>query len=68
MQMKKRRTLLYTLVRYRDRKVERVRYTDRNIKRVRYRDRDKKIERVEEEMADNYSDEEEDDIIHIGEI
>ena len=34
----------------------------------RYRDRDIKIERVEEEMAANYSDEEEDDIIHIGEI
>ena len=68
MQMKKRRTLLYTLVRYRDRKVERVRYTDRNIKRVRCRDRDRNIERMEEEIAANYADEEEDDIKRIDEI
>ena len=54
----KKRTILNALMRYRDKKIE----------RVRYRDRDRKIERVEEEMAANYSDEEEDDIIHIGEI
>ena len=33
---------------------------------MRYKDR--KIERVEEEMTANYSDEEEEDIIHIGAI